>query len=75
MAEVARKSIKEKIRILKIREIINAQHNIELIEERLLRCFGNLKMIGHGRIPRTALHWNAENTRRKGKPRERGWME
>ena len=66
----------EKIRKIKIREIMNVQHNIvEVIEERWLRWFGHLKGVRSERIPKKIfLEWNSKGSRRKGKPIEQ-WMD
>ena len=50
LRRAVRKSRKEKIGNMGIREIINVQHNIDVIEERLLRWFGHLKRMGSKRI-------------------------
>ena len=51
LAEGRRKSRKIKIRNLKIKEIMNIQHNIiVVVQERRLKWFGHLKRMGIPRI-------------------------
>ena len=58
------KSRKNKIRNLRITEIINLKHNmIEIIGERGLRFFGHLKRMGSDRIPKMVLEWNVDGTK------------
>ena len=63
----ARKSRKEKIMNMKIREIINVQHHIiEVIEKIQLKWFGDLKRMSNNRNPNLILEWNTEGRRKKG---------
>jgi hypothetical protein len=68
----ARKSRKEKFRNGTIREIMEVGKNIlEVIEEKRLRWFGNVKRMPGNRLPLKILEWEPEGTRRRGRPKER----
>jgi hypothetical protein len=70
----ARKSRKEKIRNVTIREIMEVGTNIlEVIEEKRLRWFGHVKRMPGNRLPLKVLEWEPEGTRRRGRPKER-WI-
>ena len=57
---------KEKIRSLKIREIMNIQQNImEVIEERRLKWFGHLERMGSNTIPKITLGVECRGQERK----------
>ena len=57
---------------MKIREIMNIQHNItEVIKERRLKFLGRMKRMGCDRIPKMKLDWNGEGTRRKAMARKK----
>jgi hypothetical protein len=69
----ARKSSKENVRNVTIREIMKAGKNIlEVTEEKRLRWFGNVKRMPGNRLPLKILEWEPEGTRRRGRPKERG---
>jgi hypothetical protein len=71
----ARKSRKEKIRNVTIREVMEARKNIlEVIEEKRLRWFGHVKRMPGNRLPRKVLEWEPEGTRRSGRPKEK-WID
>jgi hypothetical protein len=54
----ARKSIKEKVRDVTIREIMEVGKNIlEVTEEKRLRLFGHAKRISGNRLPLKILEW------------------
>jgi hypothetical protein len=66
----ARKSRKEIVRNVTIREVMEVRKNIlEVIEEKRLRWFGHVK-----RMPLKVLEWEPEGTRRRGRPKER-WID
>jgi hypothetical protein len=68
----ARKSRKEKVRSVTIREVMEVRKNIlEVIEEKRLRWFGHVKRIPGNRLPPKVLEWEPEGTRRRGRPKER----
>jgi hypothetical protein len=70
----SRKSRKEKVRNVTIREIMEVGKNIlEVIEEKRLRWFGHVKIMAGNRLPRKILEWEPEGTRRRGRPKER-WI-
>ena len=48
---------------------MNSQHIIELKEERLLKLFGCLQRMRSNRSAKMIFEWNAEDRRRKVKPR------
>jgi hypothetical protein len=57
----ARKSRKEKVRNVTIREIMEVGKNIlEEIEEKRLRWFGHVKRMLGNRLPRKILEWEPE---------------
>jgi hypothetical protein len=67
----ARKSRKEKVRNGTIREVMEVRKNIlEVIEEKRLRWFGNVKRTPGNRLPLKVLEWEPEGTRRRGRPKE-----
>jgi hypothetical protein len=71
----ARKSRKEKVRNVTIREVMRAGKNIlEVIEEKRLRWFGHVKRMPGNRLPLKILEWEPEGTRRRGRPKERWSM-
>jgi hypothetical protein len=71
----ARKSRKEMVRNVTIREIMEVGKNIlEVTEEKRLRWFGHVKRMPGNRLPLKVLEWEPEGTRRRGRPKER-WME
>jgi hypothetical protein len=71
----ARKSRKEKVRNVTIREIMEVGKNIlEVTEEKLLRWFGYVKRMPGNRLPLKILEWELEGTRRRGRPKER-WID
>jgi hypothetical protein len=71
----ARKSRKEKVRNVTIREIMEVGKNIlEVTEEKRLRWFGHVKRIPENRLPRKISEWEPEGTRRRGRPKER-WID
>jgi hypothetical protein len=68
----ARKSRKEKVRNVTIREIMEVGKNIlEVTEEKRLRWFGHVKRMPGNRLPLKILEWEPEGTRRRGRPKER----
>jgi hypothetical protein len=70
----ARKSRKEKVRNVTIREIMEVRKNIlEVIEEKRLRWFGHVKRMTGNRLQLKVLEWEPEGTRRRGRPKER-WI-
>jgi hypothetical protein len=70
-----RKSRKEKVRNVTIREVMEVRKNIlELIEEKRLRCFGYVKRMPGNRLPLKVLEWEPEGTRRRGRLKER-WID
>jgi hypothetical protein len=71
----ARKSRKEKVRNVTIREIMEVRKNIlEVTEEKRLRWFRHVKRMPGNRLPRKSLEWEPEGTRRKGRPKDR-WID
>jgi hypothetical protein len=71
----ARKSRKEKVRNVTIREIMELRKNIlEVTEEKQLRWFGHVKRMPGNRLPLKVLKWEPEVTRRRGRPKER-WID
>jgi hypothetical protein len=71
----ARKSRKEKVRNVTIREAMEVGKNIlEVIEEKWLRWFGHVKRMPGNRLPLKILEWEPEETRRRGRPKER-WID
>jgi hypothetical protein len=71
----ARKSGKENVRNVTIREIMEVGKNIlEVIEEKRLRWFGHVKRMPGNRLPLNILEWEPEGTRRRGRPKER-WID
>jgi hypothetical protein len=71
----AKKSRKEKVRNVTIRELMEVWKNIlEVTEEKRLRCFGQVKRMTGNRLPLKVLEWEPEGTRRRGRPEER-WIE
>jgi hypothetical protein len=71
----ARKSRKEKVRNVTIREVMEVRKNIvEVIEEKQLRWFGHVERMPGNRLPVKILEWEPEGTRRKGRPKER-WID
>jgi hypothetical protein len=71
----ARKSRKEKVQNVTIREIMEVGKNIlEVIEEKRLRWFGHVKRMPGNRLPLKILEWEPEGTRRSGRPKER-WVD
>jgi hypothetical protein len=47
---------------------------LEVIEEKRLRWFGHVKRMSGNRLPLKILEWEAEGTRRRGRPKER-WID
>jgi hypothetical protein len=71
----ARKSRKEKVRSVTIREIMEVGKNIlEVIEEKRLRWFGRVKRTPRNRLPMKILEWEPEGTPRRRRPKER-WID
>jgi hypothetical protein len=71
----ARKSRKEKVRNVTIRDIVEVGKNIlEVIELKRLRWFGHVKRMPGNRLPLKSLEWEPEGTRRRGRPKER-WVD
>jgi hypothetical protein len=71
----ARKSRKEKVRNVTIREIMEVGKNsLEVTEEKRLRWFGHVKRMSGNRLPLKVLEWEPEGTRRRGRPKER-WID
>jgi hypothetical protein len=71
----ARKSRKEKVRNVTIKEVMEVRKNIlEVIEEKRLRWFRHVKRMPGNRLPLKVLEWEPEGTRRRGRPKER-WMD
>jgi hypothetical protein len=71
----ARKSRKEKVRNVTIREIMEVGKNIlEVIEQKRLRWFGHVKRMPGNRQPLKILKWEQEGRRRRGSPKER-WID
>jgi hypothetical protein len=71
----ARKLRKEKVRNVTIREIMEVGKIIlEVTEEKRLRLFGHVKRMPGNRLPLKILEWEAEGTRRRGRPKER-WID
>jgi hypothetical protein len=64
----ARKSRKEKVRNVTMREVMRAGKNIlEVTEEKRLRWCGHVKRMPGNRLPLKILEWEPEVTRRRGK--------
>jgi hypothetical protein len=62
----ARKSRKEKVRNVTIREVMEVGKNIlEVTEEKRLRWFGYVKRMPGNRLPLKVLGWEPEGTRRR----------
>jgi hypothetical protein len=71
----ARKSRKEKVRNVTIREVMEVRKNIlEVTEENRLRWFGHVKRMPGNRLPLKVLEWEPEGKRRRGRPKER-WID
>jgi hypothetical protein len=71
----ARKSRKEKVRNVTIRELMEVGKNIlEVIEGKWLRWFGHVKTVPGNRQPLKILEWEPEGTRRRGRLKER-WID
>jgi hypothetical protein len=71
----ARKSRKEKVRNVTIREIMEVGKNIlEVILKKRLRWFGHVKKMPGNRLALKILEWEPEGTRRRGRPKER-WID
>jgi hypothetical protein len=71
----ARKSRKEKVRNVTIREVMEVGKNIlEVTEEKRLRWFGHVKRMPGNRLPLKVLEWEPEGTQRRGRPNER-WID
>jgi hypothetical protein len=71
----AKKSRKEKVRNVTIREIVEVGKNIlEVTEEKWLRWFGHVKRMPGNRLPLKILEWEQEGTRRSERPKER-WID
>jgi hypothetical protein len=71
----ARKSRKEKVRNVTIREIVEVGKNIfEVTEEKQLRWFGHVKRMPGNRLPLKLLEWEPKGTRRRGRPKDR-WID
>jgi hypothetical protein len=71
----ARKSKKEKVRNITIREVMEVRKNIlEVTEEKRLRWFGHVKRMPGNRLPLKVLVWEPEGTRRRVNPKER-WID
>jgi hypothetical protein len=71
----ARKSRKEKVQNVTIREVMEVRKNIlEVIEEKRLRWFGHVKRMPGNRLSLKVLEWEPEGTRRRGRPKER-WID
>jgi hypothetical protein len=59
----ARKSRKEKVRNVTIREVMEVRKNIlEVTEEKRLRWFGHVKRMPGNRLPLKVLEWEPERT-------------
>jgi hypothetical protein len=72
----ARKSRKEKVRNVTIREVMEVRKNIlEVIEEKRLRWFGHVERMPGNRLPLKVLEWEAEGTRRRGRPKKERWID
>jgi hypothetical protein len=70
-----RKSRKEKVRNITIREVMEVGKNIlEVIEEKWLRWFGHVERMPGNRLPLKILEWKPEGTRRGRRPKER-WID
>jgi hypothetical protein len=64
----ARKSRKEKVRNVTVREVTEVGKNIlEVTEENRLRWFGHVKRMPGNRLPLKVLEWEPEGTRRRPK--------
>jgi hypothetical protein len=71
----ARKSRKEKVRNVTIREVMEVGKKIlEVTEEKRLRWFGHVKRMPGNRLLRKIVEWEPEGTRRRGRPKER-WID
>jgi hypothetical protein len=71
----ARKSRKEKVRNVTIREVMEVRKNIlEVTEEKRLRWFGHVERMPRNRLPRNISEREPEGTRRRGRPKER-WID
>jgi hypothetical protein len=71
----ARKSRKEKVRNVTIREVMEVGKSIlEVTEEKRLRWFGHVKRMPGNRLPLKVLEWEPEGKRRRGRPKER-WID
>jgi hypothetical protein len=71
----ARKSRKEKVRNVTIREVMEVRKNIlKVNEEKRLRWFGHVERMPGNRLPLKVLEWEPEGTRRRGRPKER-WID
>jgi hypothetical protein len=69
----ARKSRKEKVRNVTIREVMEVGKNIlEATEEKRLRWFGHVKRMPGNRLPLKIFEWEPEGKRRKGRPMRDG---
>jgi hypothetical protein len=68
-----RKSRKEKVRNVTIREIMEVGKSIlEVTEEKWLRWFGHVKRMPGNRLPLKVLEWEPEGKRRREDPKRDG---
>jgi hypothetical protein len=71
----ARKSRKEKVRNVTIREVMEVRKNIlEVTEEKRLRWFGHVRRMPGNRLPLKIVEWEPEGKRRRGRPKKR-WID
>jgi hypothetical protein len=71
----ARKSRKEKVRNVTIREVMEVRKNIlEVTEGKRLLWFGHVKRMPGNRLSMKILEWEPQGTRRRGRPKER-WID
>jgi hypothetical protein len=67
-----RKSRKEKVRNVTIREVMEEEKNIlEVTEEKRLRWIGHVKRMPGNRLPLKILEWEPEGKQRRRSPEER----
>mgnify|MGYP000580765113 CR=1 FL=1 len=71
----ARKSRRDKIKNVEIKQIMNVEKDIvEVINGKRLQRYGHILKMNDGKLPKEVMRWTPEGTNRKGRPNE-NWME
>jgi hypothetical protein len=66
----------EKIKNKHIKEIMGVKGKpniIDIIEKKILQCYGHVKRMPEERIPKLIMEWIPEERRKRGRPRKT-WM-